>query len=105
MLHLLYKWDIIRSLWKDLVLFFENYIILLDVAPQAAFSDFLDVDLKLFLVQNYLILICKIYIYNSRRSESVILKFLIREIIKVENIEEKNFKKKKKKKKMKMTVS
>ena len=44
----------------------------------------------------------KIQIYNSRRSESVILKFLIGEIIKVENIEEKNFKKKKK---MKMTES
>ena len=98
MLHLFYKCDIIRNLWKDLVLFFENYIILLDLAPQAAFLDFLDVDLKLFLVQNYLILIYKIHIYNTRRSESVILKFLIREIIKVENIEEKNSKKKKKKK-------
>ena len=40
-------------------------------------------------MQNHLLLIFKIYIYNSKRSESLILKYLIREITKVKNIEEK----------------
>ena len=50
---------------------------------------FSNVDSKLLLIQNHLLLIFKIYIFNSRRSESLKIKSLIREITKVKNIEEK----------------
>ena len=50
---------------------------------------FSNVDSKLLLIQNHLLLIFKIYIYNSRRSESLKIKSLIQEITKVKNIEEK----------------
>ena len=50
---------------------------------------FLNVESKLLLIQNNLLLIFKIYIYNSRRSESLKIKSLIQEITKVKNIEEK----------------
>ena len=50
---------------------------------------FLNFDLKLLLMQNHLLLITEIYIYNFRRSELLILSSLIREIAKVKNIEEK----------------
>ena len=50
---------------------------------------FLNVHLKLYLIQNHLLLIFKIYIYNPRRSKSLMIKFLIKEIMKVKNIEEK----------------
>ena len=53
------------------------------------FLGFLNVDPELLLKQNHLLLIFKIYIYNSRKSESLKIKFLLREIIKVKNIEEK----------------
>ena len=56
---------------------------------QTAFLGFLNVNSELLLIQNYLLLIFKIYIYNSRRSESLKIKSLIREITKVKNIEEK----------------
>ena len=46
---------------------------------------FFNVNSKLFLKQNHLLLIFKIYIYNSRRSESLIMILLTR----VKNIEEK----------------
>ena len=82
-LHLFYECDIIQKL------FFENDFTLFDLTPQAAFLGFLNVDSKLLLLQNHLLLMFKIYIYNSRRSESLILKSLIREITKVKNIEEK----------------
>ena len=49
---------------------------------------FLNVESKLLLIQNNLLLIFKIYIYNSRRSESLKIKSLIREITKVKR---KNF--------------
>ena len=87
--HLFYKCYIILNLWNELELFFENEFTLFDLTPQAAFLGFLNVDSKLLLIQNHLLLIFKIYIYNSRRSESLKIKSLIREISKVKNIEEK----------------
>ena len=63
-----------------------------DLTPQAAFLGFLgflNVDPKLRLIQNHLLLIFKIYIYNSRKSESLKIKSLLPEITKVKNIEEK----------------
>ena len=69
-LHLFYKCNIILNLWNELVLFFENEFTPFDLTPQAAFLGFLNVDSELLLIQNHLLLIFKIYIYNSRRSES-----------------------------------
>ena len=88
-LHLFYECNIILNLWNELVLFFENEFTLFDLTPQAAFLGFLNVDSELLLIQNHLLLIFKIYIYNSRKSESLKIKSLIREITKVKNIEEK----------------
>ena len=88
-LHLIYKCNIILNLWYELVLFFENKFTLFDLTPQTASLGFLNVDSELLLIQNHLLLIFKIYIYNSRKSESLKIKSLIREITKVKNIEEK----------------
>ena len=89
-LHLFHECDIVQNLWNELGLFFENDFTLFDLTPQATFLDFLNVDSKLFLIQNHLFLISEIHIYNSRRSESLIKKFVVREIMKVKNIEKKN---------------
>ena len=88
-LHLFYECNIILNLWNELDLFFENEFTLFDLTPQAAFLGFLNVNSKLLLIQNYLLLIFKIYIYNSRRSELLKIKSLIWEITKVKNIEQK----------------
>ena len=91
-LHLFYECNIILNLWNELVLFFENEFTLFDLTSQAAFLGFLgfvNVDSELLLLQNHLLLIFKIYIYNSRKSESLKIKSLIRETTKVKNIEEK----------------
>ena len=58
-----------------------------------AFLGFINVDSKLLLLQNHLLLIFQIYIYNSRKYESLILKSLIREITKVKKHRGKNFNK------------
>ena len=90
-LHLIYECDIVQNLWNKLDLFFKNNSTLFDLTLQAAFLGFLNVNSKLFLVQNHLLLTFKIYIYSSRRSGSLMIKFLIREIIKVRNAGGKNF--------------
>ena len=80
------------NLWNEVVLFFENKFTLFDLTPQAAFLGFLgflNVGPELLLIKNHLLLISKIYIYNSRKSESLKIKSLLREITKVKNIEEK----------------
>ena len=89
-LHLFYEYNIILNLWNELDLFFESELTLFHLTLQPAFLGLLNVDSKLLLIQNHLLLIFKIYIYNSRRSESLRIKSLIREITKVKNIEEKN---------------
>ena len=61
------------------------------LTPQGAFLaflGFLNANPDLLLIQNHLLLIFKIYIYNSRNSESLKIKSLIREITKVKNIED-----------------
>ena len=67
---------------------FKSDFTLFDLSPQTAFLSFVNTDSKLLLVLNHLLLIFKIYVYNSGRSESLISKFLIREITEVKNIEE-----------------
>ena len=76
-LHLFYECNITLNLWNELVLFFKNEFTLFDLTPQAAFLDFLgflNADPKLLLIQNHLLLIFKIFIYNSRKSESLKIK-------------------------------
>ena len=89
-LHLFYKCNIILNLWNELDLFFKNEFTLFDLTLQAALLGFLNVSSKLLLIQNHLLLVFKIYIYNTRGSESLKIKSLIRAITKVKNIEEKN---------------
>ena len=48
-LYLFYEYNIIQNLWYALNLFFQNDCILFDLTSQAAFSGFLNVDLKLLL--------------------------------------------------------
>ena len=88
-LHLFYECDVVQNLWNELDLFSENDFTLFDLTPQAPFLRFLNVDSKPLLIQNHLLLIFKKYIYNSRRSESLIIKSLIRKITKAKNIEKK----------------
>ena len=91
-LHLIYECNIILNLWNEVVLFFENKFTLFNQSPQATFLSFLGfltVDSELRFIQNHLLLIFKICIFNSRESESLKIKSLIREITNVKNIEEK----------------
>ena len=79
-LHLFYECNITLNLWNELVLFFENELNLFDLTPQAAFLGFLgflNVDPELLLIQNHLLLIFKIYISNSRKSELLKTKSLL----------------------------
>ena len=66
---------------ESMDLFFENKLPLFGLTQQVgSFVFFLNVDSKLFLIQNHLLLVSTIYIYNSRWSE----------ITKVKNKEKKN---------------
>ena len=88
-LHLFHECNIILNLWNELVLFFKTEFTLFDLTLQAAFLGFLNVDSEPLLIQNHLFLRFKICIYNSRRSESLKIKSLIREITKFKDLEEK----------------
>lgn len=63
---------------------------LFELTPKAAFAGFLNGESKLPFIQNRLFILFKIYIDNSRKSKSLKLESLIRQITKVENVEEKH---------------
>ena len=82
--HLFYECNITLNLWNELVLWFENEFTLFDLTLQAAFLGFLgflNVDPELLVIHNHLLL--------TKKSESLKIKSLIREITQVKNIEEK----------------
>ena len=66
----------------ELNLFFQNDFILFDLKPLGALLGFLNVDLKILLIQTHLL----IQFYES---ESLTIKSLIREITKAKNVLEK----------------
>ena len=89
-LHLYTECALIKSLWSNLKRFFGNDVFLPDLVPQAAFFGFLpELDVDNFLLLNHILLIFKIYVYNSRQSASVNFEALLKKIIKIKNIEKK----------------
>ena len=66
-LHLFYECDKIQNLWNDLALFENDFV--LYITPQPSFLSFVNADLKLISI-----------LYNSRRSEQLMLRSFTREI-------------------------
>ena len=58
-----------------------------DLTPQAAIFGFLNTEEEFSLLQNHILLLFKLYIYNSRPSGILILNSLLAEIVKIMNIE------------------
>ena len=76
-----------KALWNDLKIFFENYLSLYDLTPQAAFFQlFFRKDLDDTILHNHLLLVFKIYLYKSWSYGFVCLKSLLLEIEKTNHL-------------------
>ena len=86
-LNLFYECDITKALWKSLISFFDKSLNLPFLSPQTAFLGFTNTYCNDTLLKNHILLLFKIYVYNSKKHEKISLKNLIRNITKVKNIE------------------
>ena len=74
-------------MWKSLISFFDKSLNLPFLSPQTAFLGFTNTYCDDTLLKNHILLLSKIYVYNSRKHEKISLKNLIRNVMKVKNIE------------------
>ena len=71
-LHVFHKCSVTKILWNLLLLFFETDLDFPDLTPQAALFGFInESDNNLNILQNHILLIFKLYVYQSR--ERVVL--------------------------------
>ena len=88
-LHVFHKCSVSKTLWNQLLLFFETDLDFPDLTPQAAFFGFInESDNNLNILQNH-ILIFKLYIYQSRERGVLNLNGLIKSVTKDKKLEKK----------------
>ena len=86
-LHPFYECNITKVLWKSLISYFDKSLNLPFLSPQIAFLGFTDTYCNDILLKNHILLLFKIYVYNSRNNKKISLKNLIRNVTKVKSIE------------------
>ena len=89
-LHVFHKCSVTKTLWNQLSLFFETDLDFPDLTPQAALFGFInESDNNLNILQNHILLIFKLYIYQSRERGVLNLNGLIKNVTKVKKLERK----------------
>ena len=78
-----------KALWNYLNTFRENNLFSYDLTPQAAFFGFTEKHLDDGILQNHLLLVCKIYLHKSHSYGFVRLKSLLLEIKRIKCLEKK----------------
>ena len=89
-LHVFHKCSVTKTLWNQLSLFFETDLDFPDLTTQAALFGFInESDNNLNILQNHILLIFKLYIYQSRERGVLNLNGLIKNVTKVKILERK----------------
>ena len=89
-LHVFHKCSVAKILWNQLLLFFETDLDFPDLTPQTALFGFInESDNNLNILQNHILLIFKLYIYQSRERGVLNLNGLIKNVTKVKILERK----------------
>ena len=89
-LHIFHKCSATKILWNQVFLFFETDLDFPDLTLQSALLDFVnESDNNLNILQNHILLIFKIYVYQSREIGVLNMNILIKNVTKVKKLEKK----------------
>ena len=89
-LHIFHKCSATKILWNQLLLFFETDLDFPDLTPQAALFGFVnESDNNLNILQNHILLIFKLYVYQSRERGVLNFNSLIKNVTKVKKLKRK----------------
>ena len=87
-LHIFHKCSATKILWNRLLLFFETDLDFPDLTPQAALFGFVnELDNNLNIIQNHILLIFKLCVYQSRGRGVLNLNSLIKNVTKIKKLE------------------
>ena len=87
-LHIFHKCSATKIIWNQLLLFFETDLDFPDLTPQADLFGFVnESDNNLNILQNHILLIFKLYVYQSRERGVLNLNSLIKNVTKVKKLE------------------
>ena len=86
-IHIFSECDAMQSLWTPLKIYLENKIELPALDIQSRIFGFTNIDHDKASIVNHLLLIFKLYIYNSRVSGRLNLNCLLEEIRKIKSLE------------------
>ena len=87
-LHIFHKCSVTKILWNQLLLFLETDLDFPDLTPQTVLFGFInEADNNLNVLQNHILLILKLYVYQSRESGVSYVNRLIKNLTKVEKLE------------------
>ena len=87
-LHIFHKCSVTKILWNQLLLFFETDLDFPDLTPQTVLFGFInEPDNNLNVLQNHILLILKLYVYQSRERGASNVNSLIKNLTKVEKLE------------------
>ena len=79
-LHLFYECNISKELWNRLDLFFNDCFHFPQLLPQTAFFGFFNTYSNNLILENHILLLFKIYLYNSRKQEKVTLGYKVTKV-------------------------
>ena len=89
-LHIFHKFSATKIFWNGLLLFFETDLFFPDLTPQATLLGFVnESDNNLNILQNHILLIFKLYVYQSRERRVLNLNSSIKNVTNVKKLERK----------------
>ena len=87
-LHIFHECSVTKILWNQLLLFLETDLDFPDLTPQTVLFGFInEPDNNLNVLQNHILLILKLYVYQSRERGVSNVNRLIKNLTKVEKLE------------------
>ena len=85
--HLFYYCTHVQDIWNQVQIYFTDCFHFSQLTPQTAIFGFHDIDNDTFLIQNHILLLFKLYIYNARKHGFLSFNNFLNEISKIENLE------------------
>ena len=79
-IHLFSECAITKEIWKKSINYFRSGLQLPEITPQSAIFGLLLTDKDTFLIQNLILLLFKIYIYESRSSKALFFESFLKKL-------------------------
>ena len=85
--HLFYYCIHIQNIWNQVQIYFTDWFQFSKLTPQTAICGFHNIDNNTFLIQNHILLLFKLNMYNTRKDGFLYFNNFLNEVRKIKNLE------------------